>query len=109
MKIRVNKEIIKELIPCQDGWENYLRYHSDFSGDITEFLNLENITPQDKIWVSTSLMPRVLAEIFAQDCAYTAYAYAADAYAAAYAADAERSRQLDAIAYLVSTWDEGEL
>lgn len=128
MKIRINKERIKELGPCTRGYENFLKHHSHFDGDITEFLELHSISASDKIWVCVRLMPRFLVEVFAIDCAvrsasyavaYSSYAaaaaaasYAASAFAAslaAYASAEERERQLHAIAYLVSTYKEGEV
>jgi hypothetical protein len=120
----VNKEIIKSLRPCADRYENYLKYYSDFDGQFEEFLDLENITYQDKIWLAVRLMPRFLVEVFAIDCVVRAAeydAYAADAAAAAYAADAaddayaaaadaaayatadaaERQNQIESIIYLI--------
>ncbi len=87
----INKPTIELLRPCSDRLKNYLNHYSDFKGDIVEFLELENITPQDKIWVAVRIMPRLLVETFAIDCAFvvaTHAAYATDAYAAA-AADAD--------------------
>ena len=99
MKLKINTKIIKELNPCQDRLDNWLKYYSDFKGDILDFLELENITAQDKVWVSLKLLPREIVEVFSIDCAFSAAAdaaaYAADAAdaaaayaAAAYAADA---------------------
>jgi len=91
MIIIVNKEIIKSLKPCADRYENYLKYYSDFDGQLEEFLDLENITYQDKIWLAVRLMPIFLVEVFAIDCAVRAAAatnYATNyaAHCAAYAA-----------------------
>jgi hypothetical protein len=86
MIIRVNKEIIKSLKPCADRYENYLKYYSDFDGQLEEFLDLEKITYQDKIWLAVRLMPRFLVEVFAIDCAVRSAAdAAANANSAAYA------------------------
>lgn len=121
MDVRVNKEIIKSLKPCADRYENYLKYYNDFDGQLEEFLDLENITYQDKIWVAVRLMPRFLAEVFAidcavrsaaADCAAVAVAAVADcavAVATAAAADcavaanytAERQNQIESIIYLI--------
>ncbi len=86
MKIRVNTRRIEKLKPCQDRFENWKQLYPDWEGDITEFLRLGGITPQDKVWVAVKLMPRFLVEVFAIDCAMNA-ADAADA-ADADAADA---------------------
>jgi hypothetical protein len=103
MNIRLNKKIIKSLKPCADRYENFLKYYSDFDGQLEEFLDLENITYQDKIWLAVRLMPRFLVEVFAIDCAVRASAYATDAYAptnaARYAAAAATYAYTDADAY----------
>ena len=95
MKIKINKEVIKNLKPCKDRYENYLTHYSEFSGGIEEFLDLPEISHEDKLWVALRLVPRMLVETFALDCAVSAAAayadadaYAAAAYAAAYAAAA---------------------
>jgi hypothetical protein len=99
MKILINTEIIKSLNPCKDRFQNWLEEYNTWNGDIQEFLLLENITHQDKLWVSLRLIPRILVETFSLDCVISAAAsaaYSADAaasaasaaYAAAYAADA---------------------
>ena len=100
--IKINTEVIKTLNPCEDRFSNWKLHYDCFNGTILDFLELEKITPRDKIWVSVRVLPKELVEIFAIDCAfsasytdaayaavYAAAAYAADAYAAAaYAADA---------------------
>ena len=102
MKLKINTDKIKALNPCQARYDNWLKHYDNFNGNILKFLELEKITPRDKIWVSVRVLPKELVEIFAIDCAfsasytdaayaavYAAAAYAADAYAAAaYAADA---------------------
>ena len=116
MKITINKEIIKSLKPCADGYQNYLKHYPDFEGCLEEFLDLEHISNSDKIWVSVRLMPRFLVECFAIDCAISAAAAADDAayaaaaaYAAHAAADdaahaaAERQRQIESIIYLIQS------
>ena len=105
MKIRVNTRRIEKLNPCEDRLENWKRHHANFDGDITEFLRLEGITPQDKVWVAVRLMPRFLVEVFAIDCAMNAAANAAaNATDAANAFwDAERQRQVEALIHLIST------
>jgi len=160
MKIKINTEIIKALKPCGNRYVNYLLHYKDFEGDIQDFLLLDKISHSDKLWVTLRLVPRIIVETFAIDCAsaaadYAAYAaadadyaaadaadYAADAaanaayyaasaaadyaayaaadadyagdaaadavYAAAYAASAEKERQLCALEYLIMNHEEGE-
>lgn len=115
----VTKDRLKSLKPCKDRWENYLKHYNSFSGDIEEFLVLENISAEDKVWVACRILPRVLVEIFAIDCAFATastavnYASAANAYAdvaavanASYASDyyAAREDQVDALLMII----EGE-
>jgi hypothetical protein len=116
MRIKISTQRIKKLNPCRDRLDNWLKHYPDFEGGITEFLRLENITPQDKIWVAVRVMPRFLGDMFAIDCAMHAAAAAADAvaaytgaaYAADAAADAERQRQMEALIYLISTTTKKE-
>ena len=84
MKIKINKEVISALNPCKDRFDNYLESYSNFSGDIQEFLDLANISHKDKLWVTLRVIPRTVLEVFAIDCAFSAYAVYT-AYAAAYA------------------------
>ncbi len=86
LKIQINTEVIKKLNPCEDRFNNWLMHYSNFNGDILEFLDLDKITAQDKIWLSVRLLPREQLEYFAIDSVFAATEYAADADAAAYAA-----------------------
>lgn len=100
--MRINLQIIKELNPCLDRLENFSWHYRKFDGTVAEFLDLENITHKDKLWVLLGLLPRNLVEIFAIDCAVTTHA-------AAYAADAalqlEHRRQIEVLVYLVNTME----
>jgi len=80
MKIKVNSDIIKSLTPCKDRLVNYLKHYNELNFDILEFLALDKITTEDKIWVSVRLMPVNLVERFALECSSRASAYAAKAY-----------------------------
>jgi hypothetical protein len=107
--IKVTREILKDLKPCKDRWENYLSYYPDFEGTLTELLTLGNITPADKIWVFVRLPPRFLVECFAVDCAFSASAYfsayasAAASYASACSLSASASADYAAYASAAST------
>jgi len=83
----------------------------DFDGDILEFLELENISARDKIWVATRVFPKFLVEVFVIDCAFSAYA-ASEAAARPYASSASEaaarayaSSASDAAAYASSASD----
>ncbi len=96
--VKVNTKVISDLKPCTDRYNNWVNHYNDFDGDILEFLELENITARDKVWVSLKILPRFIVEVFAIDCAFRANAAAADA--AAYAAAAA-----DAAAYAAAAAD----
>jgi len=115
-KLIVNTLIIRQLGPCSDRWANWLHNYEHFEGDILKFLQLEEITDKDKIWVALRILPREIVEVFAIDCAFAASSYAAanavyaaaadaaaadaaDADAAAYAADADAAAAYAAAAY----------
>ena len=54
--IQVNREILEELKPCENRWNNYLEHYQDFKGDLGEFVDLSELTYDDKIWVATKLL-----------------------------------------------------
>jgi hypothetical protein len=83
MKTQINTERIAALKPCAKRFENFKREYPNFEGDILEFLSLEKITPNDKIWVAVRVLPREILEIFAIDCAFSASEYAARSHYAA--------------------------
>ena len=90
---QINTEILKSLNPCADRYAVWLKHYKKFDGSLVDFLELDKITAQDKIWVAIHVMPRFLIEVFAIDCAFSAYAadaaaatntaYVSNAYAAA--------------------------
>jgi len=87
--ITVTNELIASLNPCRSRYYNYLKYYKNTKFDIIDFLELENITASDKIWVSVRILPSYILEVFIIDCAFCAAAYAAyAAYAANYTGDA---------------------
>ena len=119
--IKINLEVIKALKPCEDRLDDYMSKFSGFEGSLVDFLSLEGLLAEDKIWVSLRLIPRDELEIFAIDCAFSATAakavYSAyfSAYSAAYvdaqavaaahcdaeaAKKQERENQVDALIYL---------
>jgi hypothetical protein len=53
--MKINKDIIEKLKPCKERYNNYLKHYSDFDGDLSEFIKLENITYYDKVWVFVKL------------------------------------------------------
>ena len=67
--MKVTTEIIKNLNPCIDRLEHYLEHYSDFDGTIEDFLALEMLTHNDKIWVSVRLMSKEQRVKFSILCA----------------------------------------
>ena len=69
--MEITKRYLESLEPCEDRWENYLKYHNDFKGSVLEFLKLENVTIDDKFWVvlRKDVLPDELLHEFACQCA----------------------------------------
>lgn len=57
--MRINKQIIEKLKPCQDRFDNFKKHYSDFDDDLKEFILLENISYSDKVWVFTRLATKM--------------------------------------------------
>ena len=53
--MRISTAIIKELKPCKDRLENYLKHYQDFDGTLEDFILLDKITYNDKVWVFNRL------------------------------------------------------
>ena len=49
--MNINKEYIEGLSPCADRLQNYLNHYAEWSGSLSEFLDLDKITRKDKMWV----------------------------------------------------------
>ena len=59
---------IKNLNPCNDRWENFNANYPNFNGTLEEFLNLDLITYNDKLWVSIGLMTKQQSIKFSLKC-----------------------------------------
>jgi hypothetical protein len=93
MKLTVTTKKVAALKPCASRFDNFKAEYPNFKGSIEEFLDLDRINYHDKLWVTLRLVPRIVLEIFAVDCAaktmeYCENAAKAAANAAAYAAKA---------------------
>jgi len=69
--VKITDDIIKALKPCKNRYENFTLNYPNFSGDAAEFLNLENITYEDKLWVMTRLLTKNQNTKWAISCAYS--------------------------------------
>jgi hypothetical protein len=68
-KLRITNEYIASLGPCKDRYENYLLHYKDTDLSISEFLQLDNITYEDKIWVWKKFATKNEAVKFGLKCA----------------------------------------
>lgn len=67
MKITAAK--IKAFNPCKSRFNNFVQQYPGFSGDVEDFLTLENICYQDKVWVALRLLSHRQGVYFALMCA----------------------------------------
>ena len=67
MKITIDK--IKEFNPCQSGLDNLINYYPKFNYTMVEFLQLEHIPYDDKIWLVTKLVDVDVLKQWSVECA----------------------------------------
>ena len=102
--MKINAKIISDLKPCRDRHMNWIEHYSDFDGDILDFLELDKITAEDKVWVAVRVMPRLLVEVFAIDCSLSAYASSASAASYASSASSASYAAADAAVYAAAVY-----
>ena len=57
--MKVSVEIIKKMSPCQDRFEgNFLLHYPNYDSSLENFLSLDKISYNDKIWVCKKLLNR---------------------------------------------------
>lgn len=56
--MKINKAVIKKMKPCQDRFDNFLVCCPGFDGNLQEFLSLDEITYNDKVWAVTRLLTK---------------------------------------------------
>ena len=56
--MKITEAIIEKLNPCKSRFNNFKENYKNFDGDIKEFLALDKITYDDKIWVWVRLAPK---------------------------------------------------
>ena len=49
--VTITLETIKSFNPCEDGLENFIKHHKDFSGSPLDLLELGNVSVSDKFWL----------------------------------------------------------
>lgn len=47
----ITKDYLKSLSPCEDRYKHYLTHYKDWSGTLEDFLDLPELTHEDKKWV----------------------------------------------------------
>jgi len=47
----ITKDYLKSLSPCEDRYKHYLQNYKDWQGTLEEFLDLSELTHEDKKWV----------------------------------------------------------
>jgi hypothetical protein len=56
--MKLNTEMITKLNPCASRFDNFKQHNPEFDSTMVEFLKLDNITYDDKIWVATKLLTK---------------------------------------------------
>ncbi len=67
LNITVDK--IAAFNPCENRFSNFKKHYPFFSGSVENFLSLDNITHQDKVWVCVRMMSRNQRFYWARACA----------------------------------------
>ena len=65
----ITSDKIKSFNPCNDRWENFNANYPNFKGNLAEFLSLDLINYDDKLWVGVNLMTKNQQVKFAIACA----------------------------------------
>ena len=74
--MNIDTKYIESLKPCKDRLNNWKEYHNTFSGSLNQFLDLENITHKDKLWVYfRSVSKDVLRNVVADFAESTLHLY----------------------------------
>ncbi len=59
----INTKVIKDLNPCQDRLDNWIKFYDNKDFTYAQFLGLKNITQEDKMWVCFRVMdPKLLGK-----------------------------------------------
>ena len=66
---KVTIPIIKEFNPCQSGLNNLIKHYPKLDMLMSEFLALEQIPYDDKIWLTIILVDRSILKQWAVECA----------------------------------------
>ena len=98
----INKEFLTKFSPCTKRFSNYLSNYPDFNSSFDDFLDLDKITYEDKIWVAKKVLNKNQMVHFGLLCAESVL----DIFEAKYPED---KRVGDCIRYLKSIPDFSDL
>jgi len=65
----ITKDYLKSLNPCKDRFDHYLTYYSNWQGSLEEFLDLSELTHDDKKWVFVRSIEKDRLRLVAADFA----------------------------------------
>lgn len=65
----ITKEYLKSLSPCENRYEHYLTHYKDWRGTLEEFLDLAELTHDDKKWVFVRSISKDKLRLVAADFA----------------------------------------
>jgi hypothetical protein len=65
----ITKDYLKSLSPCEDRYKHYLEHYKDFEGTLEEFLDLPELTHEDKKWVFVRSIDKDKLRLVAADFA----------------------------------------
>ena len=97
-KIEINKDLLKTFNPCADRWKNFLEYYSEFNGSFDDFVDLDNCSYDDKIWVAKKVLSKNQLVHFGLLCAESVLSIFEDKYL-------NDTRVGDCLRYLMSIKD----
>ena len=72
--MQITHDIIKALKPCANRYQNFVEHHPNFIGSSAEFLSLDKITYEDKVWAMTRLITQNQNILWGVKCAYSVLA-----------------------------------
>jgi len=67
--MKINKDVLKSLNPCDNRYKHFLEHHGEFSGSLNDFLDLPNLEYVDKIWIARRVLTKNQAVKWATLCA----------------------------------------
>jgi hypothetical protein len=65
----ITKDYLKSLCPCEGRYKHYLKHYSDWQGTLEEFLDLSELTHDDKKWVFVRSIEKDRLRLVAADFA----------------------------------------